>query len=193
MIKSEVSWPPLDKVMLVLVRIAVRAAPGMSPDICATGPLMDMVSVSVAAKLLTLPMLMEEPPVRKGLNRGMLSTLGLAVSEKSGVPTFTVMATLCEPEPVPVTVTVYMPGAVPPGTVTVSVEVPGAVTEVGLRLPVGPAGLTVAVRLTFPEKPEMLPTVMVDVPEPPGGMFSVVGLAEMVKSCGATMTGTVTV
>jgi hypothetical protein len=43
-------------------------------------------------------------------------------------------------EPVPVTVIVYVPAAVPLPTVSVRVEVPPAVTEVGLKAAVTPDG-----------------------------------------------------
>ena len=92
----------------------------------------------------------------------------------------------------PVTVTVYEPEAVPVGTLIVSVEVLGAVTMLGDSVAVGPAGDTVAARLTVPAKPEMLVTVTVDVTDVPGAVLKDAGLAETLKFCGATATGTVT-
>jgi hypothetical protein len=50
-------------------------------------------------------------------------------------------------EPVPVTVIVYVPVAVPLPTLKVSVEAPPAVTEVGLNDAVAPEGEPLALRL----------------------------------------------
>ena len=50
-----------------------------------------------------------------------------------------------------------------------------------------------AVRPTVPVKPAILVTVTVDVPEPPGAIERLVGLAAMSNLCGVTVTGTCTV
>ena len=56
-------------------------------------------------------------------------------------------------------------------------------TLVGVRVQVKPvAGETVAVRLTTPLKPCRPVTVIVDVPEAPARIVTVVGLAAIVKS-----------
>src|SRR2546430_16865777 len=53
---------------------------------------------------------------------------------------------------VPVTVTVYVPGAAVPAP-TVSGELPPAVTEVGLTVAVAPAGVPLTARLTVSAEP----------------------------------------
>ena len=64
-----------------------------------------------------------------------------------------------------------------------SVLVPEPVTLVGVRVQVKPvAGETAAVRLTIPLKPCRPVTVIVDVPEAPARIVTVVGLAAIVKS-----------
>jgi len=63
------------------------------------------------------------------------------------------------------------------------VEVPDPVTLVGVRVHVRPVeGATVAARLTVPLKPFRAVTVIVEVPEAPARIVTVVGLAAMVKS-----------
>lgn len=94
----------------------------------------------------------------------MLKDVGDAESEKSGVVTCTVMATVWVKDPlVPLTVTEYVPLLVPLGTVIVSVDWPDAVIEGGLRLEVQPVG-DVADSVTVPVKPFRAVTVMVEVP-----------------------------
>jgi hypothetical protein len=73
-----------------------------------------------------------------------LTLLGLTAIEKSDVgvlvtvrPTVVVWVALA---PVPVTVIVYVPGAVVAPTLTVTVEEPPAVSDAGLKLTVVPAG-----------------------------------------------------
>ena len=61
---------------------------------------------------------------------------------------------------------------------------PEPVTLVGVRVQVKPvAGDTAEVRLTTPVKPFSAVTVIVEVPEAPARIVTVVGLAAMVKSC----------
>ena len=60
---------------------------------------------------------------------------------------------------------------------------PEPVTLVGVRVQVKPvAGDTAEVRLTTPVKPFRAVTVIVEVPEAPARIVTVVGLAAMVKS-----------
>lgn len=80
---------------------------------------------------------------------------------------------------VPVTVTVYTP-AMPEHE---SVDDPEPVMLVGVRVQVSPVvGLMVDAMLTIPLKPLRAVIVIVEVPVAPALTFTVVGLAEMVKS-----------
>jgi hypothetical protein len=63
------------------------------------------------------------------------------------------------------------------------VEVPEPVTLVGVRVHVKPvAGDTDAVKLTTPLKPWSAVTVIVEAPEAPARIVTLVGLAAIVKS-----------
>jgi hypothetical protein len=85
----------------------------------------------------------------------------------------------------PVTVTVKAPGV---DEVHDKVEAPLvvpllSVTLVGDRVQLSPVdGETAAVRLTVPANPLRLVTVIADVPVPPEGKLTLVGLAVTVKS-----------
>jgi hypothetical protein len=82
---------------------------------------------------------------------------------------------------VPVTVTVYVPATPEQDRVEVP-EVP-RVTLVGVRVQVRPVeGDTAAVRATVPVKPWTAVTVIVEVPEAPARIVTLVGLAATVKS-----------
>ena len=59
------------------------------------------------------------------------------------------------------------------------------VTEAEDKETAGPLGEMLAERLTVPVKPPVLATVILDDPEPPGTIWSVVGLDAIVKSGGA--------
>src|SRR5947209_1935606 len=76
--------------------------------------------------------------------------LGLALIEKSsggGVVTVRPTSTVCVAlEPVPVTVIVYVPGAVLAPTFTVMVDELPEATEAGLKLTVVPAGCPLALK-----------------------------------------------
>ncbi len=72
---------------------------------------------------------------------------------------------------------------------TVSTTDPGAVTE--LELNDAPRAED-ALSDTAPANPETLPTLIVVVPELPGARVKLAGVADRVKSCGVTFTGTVT-
>lgn len=81
----------------------------------------------------------------------------------------------------PVTVTAYAPVLPEHDSVEVP-EVPSVTLE-GVNVQVSPvAGETVSVRVTDPVKPWRDVTVMVEVPEVPAGIVTLVGLAETVKS-----------
>ena len=78
---------------------------------------------------------------------------------------------------VPVTVTVYIP-AMPEHEI---VDVPEPVTLVGIRVQAIPvAGLMLDVKLTIPLKPLRPVTVIVEAPDTPALVVTVVGLAEIV-------------
>ena len=95
---------------------------------------------------------------------------------------------------VPVTVTVYVPGATAAPTETVSVELPPAVTELGFNDTVGPVGLTLALRLTVPALPDTTAVEIALVPLAPCWMVRLLGAALMLKSFGGgAVTVTVTV
>ena len=96
------------------------------------------------------------------------------------------MALVVKPLPVPVTVTVKVPGdeelqdrfEAPEGVPVVSVML------FGDRVQVRPVdGEIAVVRLTVPENPLRPVTVMAEFPVPPEGKFMVAGLAATVKSC----------
>src|SRR5439155_337386 len=78
--------------------------------------------------------------------------------------------------PVPVTVTVYVPGVEVPAP-SVSVELPPAVTEVGLRVAVAPPGVPLTVRFTVSAVPLVTAVEMVDVPFAPCARERLAGFA----------------
>jgi len=97
--------------------------------------------------------------------------------------------TECVDEPlVPVTVTVYVPTLV---ELMVRVEEPDPpglkLMLAGLMEAVRPVGVTDMEKLIMPVKPATLRTVMDEVPELPPETFTVVGLAEIVKSLTPTV------
>ena len=114
--------------------------------------------------------------------------LGFALIEKSfggGVVTVRPTLTVCVAlEPVPVTVMVYVPGAVAAPTLTVIVEELPDATEAGLKLTVVPAGWPVALRLTVCEPPLVIVVPIVDVPLAPWATLTLAGLALIAKSDG---------
>src|SRR6266851_4126044 len=127
----------------------------------------------------------------------MLSALGFAEIEKSRGPAVTVTVTevLCvAPEAsVPVTVTTYVPGAVPKSGETVSVDPAPALTAAGFRVAVSPAGDELALRLIVSAAPEAIAVLIVLVPALPWTTVRLFGLAEIAKSFGTAVTVTVTV
>jgi len=107
----------------------------------------------------------------------------------------TVTIMLWEIDPlVPITVTVYGPGAAEP-ELTVRIEVPdppAARTMLAeLNDAVGPEGETDTTRLTFPVKPLWLFKATVETPDEPDWIVRMVGLELIMKS--PTMTVTLTV
>src|SRR4051794_36477203 len=89
---------------------------------------------------------------------------GLAEMEKSDATTFS--ATVVERLPLavlPVTVSVYGPGAVDAPTLTVIVDDPPADTDAGLKPTVVPAGAPLALRLTVCEPPLVTAVLIVAV------------------------------
>ena len=107
--------------------------------------------------------------------------------EKSGAAaaltvSATVVVRVSEP-PVPVTVSVNDPVAVPAGVETVRVEGVGGVTEPGFSVQVAPVGHPVTVRATLLLNPFSAVTVMVEVPDgPPWASVNDVGLLDIEKS-----------
>jgi hypothetical protein len=95
------------------------------------------------------------------------------------------VALVVNPPPIPVTVTVKVPGE---DEVQERVEAPEAVpplsaTLVGVRVQVRPLdGEMAVVRLTVPVNPLRPVTVMAEFPVPPEGKLRVAGLALTVKS-----------
>ncbi len=112
-----------------------------------------------------------------------VSTLGLATTEKSCFVNVTV--TLCDNEPLdPVTVAEKVPTE---EGVHVRVDVPEPTTLVGLRVHVNPAA-GVDVRETVLEKPFTGLMVMVEEPDVPLLIGTLVGNAVIAKSCVAKVT-----
>lgn len=97
----------------------------------------------------------------------IVSDVGDALMVKLGdVPVTvreTVVVSLVLPE-VPVTVIVYVPGAVDEATLIDMVEVPAPVIEVGLKVTVTPVGWPLADKVIAPSKPPVTELVMVEVP-----------------------------
>src|SRR2546428_11886041 len=114
------------------------------------------------------------------------SAVGLAGMEKSfpGGGGWTVSVTAVEwvvLGAVPLTVSVYVPGAAVPA-LTLSVEEPPATTDVGLRLAVAPDGTPETLRLIDSADPLTSAVEMVLAPLPPAARVSAAGFAEMEKS-----------
>ena|SRR5882762_8577391 len=119
--------------------------------------------------------------------------VGFAPIEKSFGAAVTVRVTPVECValvPVPVTVTVYVPGGVVPAVAIVMVELLPAATAVGLNDAVAPAGRPVALKLTFCAEPLVTAVEIVDVPLEPCWTETLVGFAPIEKSFGG---GAVTV
>jgi hypothetical protein len=116
----------------------------------------------------------------------IISDVGEAEIEKSGVVTCTFTVMLCTTDPlVPVTVTGNVPAVCEAGTVIVSVEVPEPpVTEVGFSVVVHPDGKPLVARPTVPVNPFDGLIVIVVVPLYVLEVFITIGLgiAETEKS-----------
>ncbi len=88
--------------------------------------------------------------------------------------------------PVPVTVSVYTPGAVDAVVLTVMAELPPEVTDDGAKLTVTPEGAFAAESWTVCAEPLVVPVATVAVAEEPGSTVPEEGAAEREKS----LTGT---
>src|SRR5580700_2763079 len=82
---------------------------------------------------------------------------------------------------VPVTLMLYVPGAVDGPTVIVMVEVPAPVIEVGLKPTVTPAGWPVADKAMAALNPPVTELVIVEVPALPCATETEAGEAERLK------------
>jgi hypothetical protein len=164
--------PEVPRVMLVGDRLQVRPLLGEIEGVRLTVPVKPLCALTV---IVDVP----DVPART------VTALGFAVTVYA-VPELTVtVAAVVNPPPVPVTVTVKVPGV---DEVQDRVEAPVvvvllSVTLVGETVQDRPAGgELVAVRLTVPANPLRPVTVMAEFPVPPEGKFSVAGLAATVKS-----------
>jgi hypothetical protein len=83
--------------------------------------------------------------------------------------------------PVPVTVSVYVPGAAVPA-LTVSVDAPPAVIDVGSTVAVAPVGTPDTVRFTVCADPFVTAVEIVEVPFAPWRRVKLVGFALIEKS-----------
>jgi hypothetical protein len=93
---------------------------------------------------------------------------------------------------VPVTVTGYVPVAVPAPTENVSVELKPAVIGFGLKEAVVPGGSPLVLSVMVSGEPLRADVAMVDVALPPCTADRLLGLAPIVKSLGAGVTVSVT-
>lgn len=166
-----------------LALVAIVKGSVADPGVSMKAKLTVVESEMVPAKLLMLFIAKNVPAGTSGFSLWTTIWLPTAFIEKSAMPTFTVTVAERLPVlPVPVTVTVYAPEAVPVGTLTVRVEVEPAVTDDGVSVAVGPAGETVAARLTIPAKLAMLLTLIVEDTDVPCAVVKLDGLAETLKS-----------
>jgi hypothetical protein len=85
-------------------------------------------------------------------------------------------------EPVPVTVIVYVPGAVDAPALTVIVDEPPPVSDEGLNPTVVPAGWPLAVSVTVWAEPEVTVVAMAELPAAPGATVTLPGEAPSEKS-----------
>src|SRR5437762_446077 len=83
---------------------------------------------------------------------------------------------------VPVTVIGYVPGLVVASTLNVSVELVPVVTAEGLRLVLVPDGAPIAVSEIVSAAPLVMAVEIVEVPEPPWAIETLVGFALIEKS-----------
>jgi len=137
---------------------------GLKPTVTPAGwPL----AVSATAALNPLPPLaamvvLPLPPCTTDTAAGPAAT----VSVGAAVTVSEMAAVGASPPPAPVTVMVYVPGAVLEATASVAVEVPepGAAMVDGLKPTVTPAGWPLAVSATADSNPPLTVVVMVEVP-----------------------------
>jgi hypothetical protein len=160
---------------------------GLSVAVTPAGELADSETVS-ADPLVTAVLMALVAPAPCTTVR----LVGLAEIEKSfgGTgATVTVTEAVCVAEPsVPVTVNVYVPGAVVSAGETVRVDDPPAVTAVGLRVAAIPFGDEVTLRLIVPAVPVTSAVLTVLVPDWPCTTVRLLGLAAIEKSDGAAVT-----
>src|SRR3989442_8667680 len=138
-----------------------------------------------------LPTLADEVPVWAVVEIGVVPELVQPVRPLSNPPLLipldavtvneTVVLSLLFP-PVPVTVTVYVPGAVLAPTPNVSVELPPALIGFGLRDGVTPEGYPLALSVTLWATPLVTVVEIVDVVLPPWAAETLLGLALIEKS-----------
>jgi hypothetical protein len=166
-----VEVPEVPRVMLVGDRLQVSPL-GETEEVRLTVPVKPLCALTV---IVDVP----DVPART------VTAVGFAVTVYA-VPELTVtVAAVVNPPPVPVTVTVKVPGV---EEVQDRVDAPEVVvllseTEVGVTVQVRPAdGELDAVRLTVPANPLRPATVMAVFPVPPEGNSRVAGLAVTVKS-----------
>ena len=108
-----------------------------------------------------------------------LTVVWLAMTEKSN--TITWILTRCTREPlVPVTLTLYDPGAILGPTEIVKVDVPDPAIELVVRVAVSPEG-ALELSDTTSVKPLVAVTVMTELPLAPGTMVRLAGLGVIVK------------
>lgn len=109
-----------------------------------------------------------------------LTVVWLVMTEKSN--TITCTLTRCRREPlVPVTLTLYNPGATLEPTEIVKVDMSDPEIELVVRAVVKPEG-ALELRDTTPVKPLVAVTVMAELPVSPGTMVVLAGLALIAKS-----------
>jgi hypothetical protein len=156
--------------------------PGLNEAVAPAGNPLMLNEIDCAEPLVTAVEIVDVPlpPAAR------VSEEGLAEIEKSsaGGGAFTVSAMLVAwvaADPVPVTVSVYVPAAAEP-ELTVSVDEPPVVTDVGLTDAVAPGGTPLTVRLIVSALPLTSAVEIVEVPEDPGFSASEFGLAPMEKS-----------
>jgi hypothetical protein len=167
-----VEVPEVPKVMLVGDRVQLRPVLGETEEPRLTVPVKPLCAATVIVEVPVTP-------------ARTVRVVGPAVTVYA-VPELTLtVALVVNPPPVPVMVTVKVPGV---EEVQDRVETPVldpllSVTPVGDREQVRPAdGEIAAVRLTVPANPFRPATVMPEFPVPPEGKLRVVGLAATVKS-----------
>src|SRR3989442_4993570 len=135
--------------------------------------LADEVPVWAVVEIAVVPELVQ--PVRPLSNPPLLIPLDAVTVRLTEVLWFALAA-------VPVTVTVYVPGAVLAPTPNVSVELPPALIGFGLKDGVTPEGYPLALSVTLWATPLMTVVEIVEVVLPPWAAETLLGLAVIEKS-----------